>query len=810
MQVKSLLFLAAFFFMMLPSWAQSSFSISGIVADSSTGTPLELCTVTLRQQAAGPLSKMVTSKDGSFRFQKLPAGRYEVIIEQQGYAVKNLFADVDSSKGEANLGTIMLPVRAKTLGEVTVTARKPLVTQEIDRIIYNIQGDPDSKAFNMFDMMRKVPFVSVTPDDQLQINGSGNFRILLDGKTSSMFASRNLRDVLKGIPASDILRIEVITTPPARYESEGLAGIINIITNRKLKDGYNGSANVNYSRLLSGVSGSLNGKKGKFGFTTFNGLSREHTPDAAYTLELLQQHPVMFRFQQSGQRRFTGDQAYFNAMMSYELDTLNLFTGNIGYNSAQGRHRNVQQARLWDNAGALNQSYSLLANREDNDRGWDAALNYQRGFRSNKNRLLTFSYRHVSTASQYNYRNGSSNKFNYAVGDLQQENNSGLAEQSVQVDYVHPVKKVTAEGGAKWIHRDQSSSFLYQLLNESTDQFETDPSRSQAFRYGQQVFSFYNSYLVKLKALSFRAGYRYEATRTSADFRQGGGIFRHDYSNLVPSLTVLLRLNSSTTATVAYTQRVQRPGISLLNPFVDESDPRFRRSGNPNLQPVLMHTMNATFSRLKASTLTAGLSYVFSRNTIQALSTSPASDSIIYVSYRNIGQYDKLGTNINLSFPLGKHLTLTANGTLSHVWVAGVIEEQAASNSGWEGFAYSYLSLNSVKDWRFSVNAGYYGPVRNLQGNSNGYFYSSFNASRNVMKQKGTLALSVSNPFQEYRTVRTLTESADFTQELVSRNYFRNVNVSFNYRFGKLKEEIRKNRRSINNDDKVNELLKVQ
>lgn len=264
------------------------------------------------------------------------------------------------------------------------------------------------------------------------------------------------------------------------------------------------------------------------------------------------------------------------------------------------------------------------------------------------------------------------------------------------------------------------------------------------------------------------------------------------------------------TISAGYNQRIQRPGIQLLNPFIDQSDPRFIRSGNPGLQPVLNHNFNIGYSKFSKNTINISLTYTFARNTIQSVASALAGDSVLKITYQNIGSYDNAGLNINLGFPLGKRMNLTANGTLSYIWTMGVIDGKDVSNQGVEGFVYSYLTYKTKKNWRFNLNAGYYGPVRNLQGNSNSYFYSSIGSSRQILKQKATVSVTVSNPFQKFRTLTTIVEDPMFYQKTVNKNYFRNISVSFYYRFGKLSEEVKRNRRSINNDDKAAETGKAQ
>jgi outer membrane receptor for ferrienterochelin and colicin len=813
MNPKNLVPFAIVFLFSFQMFAQNMrlYTVNGQLVDSALHSPVEFATLSIKNKSASTEKKMATDKNGNFIFQKLPAGQYQLAIEMTGYFSKIINIDLhDSLNYSADIGKIILVQKIKQLAEVKVVTKKPLVTQEIDRIIYNVQEDPDSKIFNTLDMMRKVPFISLTGDDQVQLKGSTNFKVLLDGKNSSILSSKNLKDALRGIPASSILQIEVITTPPAKYESEGLGGIINIITNKKLKDGYNGSFSANYSRLFSGVSLGQNLKKGKFGLSAFEGSSWERTPLSPFWLSLKQSSLPIFELSENGHKRYNGNSIYGNSMLSLEFDTLNLLTANVGLNSGINHQKSDQLTGVFDEAGSLNQSYSLYTMRKNNDMGYDAGLNYQRGFKKNKTQLLTLSYRYLNTHSEFENSNLVNNKLNYTAEDFRQKDKAGLSEHTVQLDYVQPAKKITIETGSKWILRNKFSDFAQENFNASSKQFETDPGRSDVFNYKENIFSFYNSYSLKLKSWALKPGFRLEITNINADFKTTGALLDRNYLNLIPSVSFLHRFKNTSTGTAGYTQRIQRPGISLLNPFEDQSDPRFRRIGNPGLLPVLTHNFMLNYSRFKKSSISIGATYTFSRNTIQSVAGSSTIDSIVRITYRNIGKYTNLGTNANLTIPIGKTLSLTGNGNLNYVWIEGTVENKKLKNQGVEGFAYSYLSWRAKKNWRISLNAGFYGPTRNLQGNSNTYFYSSASVSKQIFKQKGNLSLSISNPFQKYRTLRTIISTTSFEEEVVNKNYYRNISVGFYFRFGKLTEEIKKNRRNINNDDKAVETGKTQ
>ena len=254
--------------------------ITGFVSDSASQKRLDFITVNLMTDKNTVVKVDYTKEDGSFTFSGLKPVKYQVIIIGVGYKNKIINADLsDSTRQVLNLETITLSQAALGLKEVKIIAAKPLVTQEVDRLSYDLQADPESKVNSVLDMMRKVPLLSVDADNTVYLKGNSDFKILVNGKPSSMM-ERSYKDVLRSMPASSIERIEVITTPPAKYDAEGLAGIINIITNKKIDNGYNGSLNISekFPNGGPGFGGSFSAKLGKLGMSAFGGASSFNAP----------------------------------------------------------------------------------------------------------------------------------------------------------------------------------------------------------------------------------------------------------------------------------------------------------------------------------------------------------------------------------------------------------------------------------------------------------------------------------------------------------------------------------------------------
>ncbi|MGV3509990.1 MAG: outer membrane beta-barrel family protein, partial [Sphingobacteriaceae bacterium] len=283
-----------------------------------------------------------------------------------------------------------------------------------------------------------------------------------------------------------------------------------------------------------------------------------------------------------------------------------------------------------------------------------------------------------------------------------------------------------------------------------------------------------------------------------ADFITSRKELNTDYNNFIPSVSVQRKFKNLSSLNLGYTQRIQRPGIWQLNPYEDRND-KYIQSGNPDLQPVLNHNFDLSYSITKKGSITSGLSYSFANNTVQYVQSLIADTT--RATFMNIGKNKNLGANLNTNYPFTKEFSVNINARISYVWMDGFINSMLFKNEGLQGNASANASYKFDNDWRASVNAGYYSPWITLQGQSNAYYYTSASFSKDFLKKKASFSASVNNPFQKWRSWRNETNTPEFSQVNDYSNFYRQFNFSINYKFGKLKDGIKKNKRGINNDD---------
>ncbi|MCX2741781.1 outer membrane beta-barrel protein [Pontibacter anaerobius] len=804
--MKQTLLLALCLMLCSLTWAQSpaTGSIKGIVVDSANQAPLGYVTVVVSPPDKDEAVKTTfTQSDGSFEVTGLPLAPYKLILTFVGYKPFSVEVPALEAGKPADLGKLPIASSAKQLQEVEVTAEKMLISQDIDKISYNVEFDPESKTLTALDMLRKVPMLSLDSEENIQLNGSRNYKVLVNGRNSTLFA-RNPKDVFKSMPANSIKRIEVITDPPAKYDAEGIGGIINVVTHNETSNGYNGSVSLTQSWPGSRFgSGNIKAKVGKFGISAYGGVSDFNTPVQNSYFERFDKNTgteLLQRSNGSSESRYK----YFDSEMSYEIDTLNLLSAKFSVYGGNWGQLGLQTVEQLSAAGVRTQAFNRNQSTNEYWKNMDAGLDYQHTFKRNKEQLLTLSYKIGNNGSEDKTSLNFENIVNYRGPlDTRTVNEGRSIEQTMQVDYVHPVKKHTLEVGAKTILRDNGSDYFYRNLNPESNTFEEVPELSNEFDYNQDIYAAYTSASLRYDKWGIRAGTRLEQTVVDAHFKSSGSVAEQDYLNLIPSLTLTRTLKNMATLKLSYTQRIERPSLWYLNPYVNRQNEKAVSFGNPNLKAATSHVFSLAHSMFKNSnSLNSTLTHTFTNNAIQSYTIFTPADSVTTTTYGNIGRNGTTTLSLNGNSTLFKKLSLSLNGSFSYSQLSGNIEGKDLENSGVSGYMYSYISYRFEKNWRASMNGGYYAPRVLLQGRSNGQFWSGFSVSKDFLKdEKASISLSVNNPFSKYFTGYSDISGQNFDQRSEYTYQRRRINIGFSYKFGKLKEDIKRTKRGIKNDD---------
>jgi ferric enterobactin receptor len=687
-------------------------------------------------------------------------------------------------------------LKPKILSTVEITASKPIVKQEIDRLIYDVQADLECRSSSLLEIMRKVPMLTVDGDGTVELKGGTNYKILINGKPSAMM-DRNAKEVLRNMPASTIQSIEVITTPPSKYDAEGLSGIINIITNKRIPIGYLGTLNLNATTPTGGpaVGGSLSAKTGNVGLTAFTGGGMYNTPE---TFDYNTRTSSTSTLYQRNQKEKESRSGYFGVEINYEIDSLNVLSSSLNHS---GTIEHSIGTQFSSNTGQSFEQY-LLANSNDTyGNSTDASANYQLGFASNKKRLLTLSYRYYAHGYDSQGHIGFSQRLNFSLPDYRQLDLGNSAEHTVQLDYVTNLRKIDVEAGFKAIFRNNSSDFRFLEFDPKSGVFEQNPIRTNEFDNTQYVYAAYNSYQMSIGAFNVKAGFRLEQTLIHVNFNTNQHRIVKQQLNLLPAVAISRKLGRFSTVTAGFTQRIQRPGIYQLNPFVNRLNPNNETSGNPDLHPVVANGIQLGYSLQQKAFFNVSLDYTFFNSLINQVAVYDRQTNITRTTYQNTGTAKLLGANFSVNYPVNKQWNLSTNSKIFYGRILGVSLNTPIVTSG---TMYS-IGLNTgykfEKGWRASASVNYKSRSFTLQRKINAQCLSSFNISKDFVVNKFSVAVAVNNPLNKYRSNQTLLTGPDFEQSSTDISYFRSYKISMNYSFGKLSQSVRKSTRSIKNDD---------
>lgn len=777
----------------------AAIKISGKLTDTVTKKPIATATVTLTTDDTQLLSTL-TQADGSFNFGNLKTGKYQLSIKSVGYLP---VASVINIKADTSLGVICLKPDVKSLAEVQVKSSRPLIQQKPGKLIYDMQADPEAKARTLIDIFPRLPFVTVDADGNVMLKGSPSFKVFINGKPSAMM-DNNLKNILRTMPASSIDRIEIITQPPAKYDAEGIGGIINIITKKSADDGYRGNINISERGPEGGPNGggSFTIKDGKFGLNAYAGAGVYNSPQSSFTTTQQSYGSNASFLDQNGYRQNNSKNGYMGAELSYEIDSLRLLSGNFSYNG-YGNTGSSFQTSLLTSADSVLQAYHLQNNSSGGGHGGDASVNYQLGFKGNKNQLLTLSYRYSG------YQNSSINgqvfsrEVNYPVANYRQPDTERTSEHTLQADYVTTAGKVNIELGGKAIFRADQSSYRYLGLDSASQQYIEDPTQSNIFHYSQDVYGLYNSYQFNLGKWNFSTGVRAEETVVNAEFMSTNTNVGQHYLNVIPSLAANRPLGSGG-LNLGFNERLRRPSISRLNPFVDRSDPDFISTGNPRLKSSTMNDIQVGYSSGNSGKVSifVATDYIFVNDLDLQVATFNPATQITSSTYQNIGQghgYQLVG---NINYTPVQWYRFGLNNYATYIMVEGLSGTTLLRQYHWEEHLSSSNTFRLPKGWTVDADVNYSGHnPQSLQGLSNAYFSTSLSVNKEVIKNKLTISAYVNNPFTKFRTNIITTTDPDFTEVNYNQVYFRSASISLNYNFGRLQSDLKKSRKSIRNDD---------
>lgn len=838
MKHRLLLLLLFMFATFAAGWAQKdvapSFTIKGVLLDSLTqeGEPYATIRITKKGVPDKAVKMAVTGANGKFQEKlNVPAGDYAISISSIGKAPVVKDFTLKPSTKIIDLGTLYSSEANNELKGVEVVAQKPLVKVDVDKIEYNIEDDPDSKSNSILEMLRKVPLVTVDGEDNVQVNGSSSFKIHVNGKPNNMM-SNNPKEVLKSMPANTIKYIEVITSPGAKYDAEGVGGILNIVTVGGGFEGYTATFRGNVSNNGAGAGTYAMVKQGKMTISVnynydYNNSPRSYSDNYRENYEPGARDEKFLESQSSSKSK--GNFQHGNLEASYEIDTLRLLTAAFGmYGGSNESDNNGNTVMYRTNHEDVAYRYRTDSRNKNSWYSINGNIDYQRTSRKNKQRMLTLSYKINTQPQTDNSRNVYLDIFpdeqkeelaeRLRLENYHSDGKTNTMEQTFQVDYTTPIGKLhTIETGAKYIFRRNSSdNALYEAAGGS-DNYTYNEDRSSEYRHLNHILSAYAGYTLKYKDFSFKPGVRYEQTIQRVKYIVGPGEdFHTNYSDWVPSVSLGMKIGKTQNLRAGYNMRIWRPGIWNLNPYFNNQDPMSISQGNPDLKSEKNHAFDIAYSNFSAKfNINVSLRHSFGNNGIERVSRlitnengeifddNPehmAPNGAMYSTYDNIGKNRDTGLSLYLNWNASPKTRIYVNGRGSYRDLKS--EAQGLHNYGWNVSCHGGIQHTLPLKIRLSLNGGGSTPYISLQGKGSGYQYYSIGLNRSFLKDdRLTLNLYCNNIFEKYRTYNSHTKGDNFISKSSGKYPNRYVGFSIGYRIGELKASVKKAARSINNDD---------
>ncbi len=786
------------------SYAQAprpDFKVKGMVVDSLSGKSVPFVTIQI-QNGAEIIKRLSSDDSGNFSFVLNSSGKYDLLFHSIGYHQKKTEITSGESSSMIDFGKVALSPKSEQVDEVTVSAIKPLVRNESEKLVYSVETDPESKTGNVLDMLRKVPLVSVDGEDKVKLRGTSGVKFLVNGKSSAAL-DRNTMEVLRSMPSNTIKDIEIMTNPSSKYEAEGSAGIINIITTRRVSDGYNGSVsagintfgqyngNVNFASKFNKFIYSLNAIMNHFeGPISFSESTRENffSTTNKYT-------------ESKGSTKGFGNWNSFNSEASYEVDTLNLVS--VSFNGSLTDNESLWLSTTEDFDG------TRVATRRNEKTGkfigdwknFTGTFDYQKLFKR-KDRIFTFSYRYDQSKNGENHNDKFVGLLNFP--DYWQLINidGNNIEQTLQMDYVDPFsKKSQLETGFKQIWRKNNTLTDRNMFDDNLDNWVHSDYGSNNLDYKQRVLGIYLTYQLKLKKGIFKAGLRAENTVNRGFFKSTDDTtFTNRMFNLVPFLLVTRDFENGKSLKLSYTKRLARPGIWYLNPYYDDTDPRNISMGNPQLETEVSNNFEFSFSKFSEK-------FNFSLNTNAAFSDNLISDvsfvqpnGVKVTTYKNIGNDHMVGGTVYGSVQVTKKLNFNATVGLNYRDIESN-NNSGLKNSGWSNSGNFNLKLNPWKNATLLAGAGINSRSIYLQGTWPRWLWSYVTYQHDFWNKKLKLETRLDGPFNKYINYSYKKYNQYFYETLTNRFSAQVLSFKLSYSFGQMKDQVKKSKKSIKNDD---------
>lgn len=822
----AILFLFATTILLAQNSENKQITVKGTILEEGTNYPLEYSTVSFINREGKTVTGGITDIDGKYSIE-IPAGIYTVKYEFISYKSKEV--PNQNLTQNTSLPTVKLALDAASLDEVVVRAETTEVQIRLDKKIYNIGKDLTAGGATVSDALNNVPSVTVDVDGTIALRGNENVKILINGKPSAI-AGFGSTDALRQLPAEAIERVEVITSPSARYDAEGTAGILNIILKKEKTLGLNGSISTSMGvPLNSSASGNINLRTDKFNIFNTTGVYYRNGPGKAY---FNNQYYPRTLFDDNGNpilddngNPVTVDPQYDQVIENREFDRMGKgFNTNLGieyfltdkssitasgfYRKGDGNDQTTNNSSSYNN-NIIEEKTLRIENEDEEDSNYQFSLNYENNFNDKGHKLtadLQYDRGEDTERSFITDQRTFPNTITLPSEDIIQLENE--KEYLAQVDYVLPIGE-NAQFEAGYRGNFEETTTDYTLFQEvgTTGNYVRNDSLSNIFIYDENVHAFYSQYGNKFGKFSFLLGLRLENTQMKGKVDAENVSedvpfdlnFDKNYTNLFPTVNFTYELKEDENITLGYNKRINRPRNWYINPFPSRSSEANIFQGNPDLDPAYASAFDLGYlKRWKKLTLTTSIYYQYETDAFERVQEETGEVTsngipVIRTFPINLSTNQRYGFEVGLLYNPTKWLNLNGSFNYFQFKTEGFYNDvdYGAENTSYFGRFSSKVKLPGKIEWQ--TNAFYSGPSNNSQTQYEGMLSADMALSKDIINDNGTLALNVSDLFNT-RKRSSLTTTDTFTSESEFQWRQRQVTLTFTYRFNQKKQRQRTER----------------
>ena len=789
--------------------AQEIRTVRGVILDSLTrqGEPAAILQFYKADDASKAVAFTTTDTEGRFSHTFTVKGDYYLLFDNMGR--KKVRRDFRINGEEViDLGEILVEDAAETLKAGTVTAMRPLVKMEVDKMTYNVEDDVDAKTATVLDMLRKVPMVSVDGQDNISVNGSSSFQVYVDGKPNQMM-SQNASMVFKMMPASSVKSIEVVTNPGVRYDAEGVGGVLNITTNKTATGGASAAdgiyGTVRGMASTRGYGGGLFGsmQKGKFALSANFNAMQQGSKGTVTDVTRVQDNGF------STQTHTTADMSMpmimGNLSASYDIDDQNLVSATVGLMHFGSQNTSGIVNTMLAGVGADPFTYTGTTESLNTRNSISAGADYQHLWADVPGRSFTLSYQFNGAPSVNNTLNTFEGTVaGFDLTDRKTDGKTGSTDHTLQTDFTTPLGDyLTLSTGAKYLDRHNSSDQVNFIWDGA--RFVSNAAGSLTYDFYNRIGAGYSELTGTFGDFGVKAGVRYEHTWQSYSSSAQDKTFTVDYGSLVPTASIQWSPSMTQNIGLSYNLRISRPGISYLNPYVDTSDPTALTYGNTDLDVERGHNVSLVYSAYTPKVMVnATLRYSYTGNGISQYSFFD-DNNLLNTTYGNIVTSNSAGLNAYLMINPTNKTRIMVNGGVTYSDLRS--DQLGQQNSGW---AYN-LMLGGQQtlpwDLRLSANVIMMGSNVNLQGTSTGMSMAMAGLTKTFLDDRLSISVNGMLPLAKgfEMSMSSHTVGNGFTTDMSTVIPMRQITLQVSWTFGKQGNySAKKARRTIQNEDQLN------